>query len=175
MTKSLIRIAATSLTFMFISPLSSAHAQDGQVQDLLQCDQIKDSEDRLACFNTIVEKLKEDPDSFHEQRRESEGKKPDFKRRYSGDDAFGRSSKYYQEATPDRITSGLKRYWKNARGRYTFYLDNGQIWQETSGSSLSIPNKPTNVIIKKGLFGSYSIKIKNTKYSGRSGKVKRVD
>ncbi len=175
MSKSMTKFVALSLSLTFFTASESLEAQDNQVQDLLQCDQIKSSEDRLACFNTIVEKLKENPDAFHEQRRENEGKKPDFKRRYSGDDAFGRSSKYFQEATPDKITSAIKRYWKNIHGRHTFYLENGQIWQETSGSGLSVPKNPTNVIIKKGLFGGYNIKIKSRKSSGRSGKVKRLD
>jgi hypothetical protein len=159
----------------FTMGISSAEAQEGKVQDLLQCDKIKKTEDRLACFNAIVEKLKTDPDAFHEQRREAEGQKPDYTRTYSGEDAFGRSRKYFKDSTPNQVASAIKSSWKNPIGRYTFFLENGQIWQETSGSSLTLPKNPQRVTVKKGLLGGFTMTVRGSHTSGRSGKVKRID
>ena len=149
----------------------AASAQSASPKDLLQCDKIKEPEDRLACFNTIVEKLKEDPEAFkrsmHGGQRARDGKSSSGG---SGVSEFG--SEYKPRNTPSKITARVKRYWRNAHGKYFFYLENGQVWKETSGSHLKLTKKVKEVKIKKGVMGGYRIIVKG---SPKPGRVKRID
>lgn len=152
--------------------LGAAHAQSTSPKDLLQCDKIKAPEDRLACFNTIVEKLKEDPDAFkrgmHGGQRGRDGKQGSRSSGNSGD--FGQVLR--PRNTPKKIVAKVKRYWRDGIGKWYFHLENGQVWKETSGSHLKFTKKVEEVKIKKGLMGGYLIIIKGAPYSGR---VKRID
>jgi len=158
--------------FAITFALAPANAQSASPQDLLQCDKIKAPEDRLACFNTIVEKLKEDPDAFkrsmHGGQRGRDGKQGSRSNNQSTD--FGRELR--PRNTPKKITSKVKRYWRDGIGKWYFHLENGQVWKETSGSHMRFTKKVEEVKIKKGLIGGYLIIIEG---APRTGRVKRID
>jgi len=160
----------SALFFGLTFVATGANAQSASPQDLLQCDKIKDPENRLACFNTIVEKLKEDPDAFkrtmHGGQRGRDGKQAS--RGSSGD--FGKALK--PRNTPKKIIAKVKRYWKDGIGKWHFYLENGQVWKETSGSHMRFTKKVEEVKIKKGLIGGYLIIVDG---APRTGRVKRID
>lgn len=163
--------AAIFFSLTFAS--TGASAQSASPQDLLQCDKIKDPEDRLACFNTIVEKLKEDPDAFkrtaHGGQRGRDGKRANNRNSGNSSD-FGKTLK--PRNTSNKIVAKVKRYWKDGIGKWHFYLENGQVWKETSGSHMRFTKKVEEVKIKKGLVGGYLIIIDG---APRTGRVKRID
>jgi len=169
--KQRVGLKASICLAMFMTFSFTANAQSSSPQDLLQCDKIKKPEDRLSCFNTIVEKLKEDPNAF---KRATHGgqKGRDGNRSNSSNNSpeFGKTFK--PRNTPKKITARVKRYWQNLRGKWHFYLENGQVWKETSGSHLRLTKKVEEVRIKKGLMGGYIIVIKGAPTTGR---VKRID
>lgn len=53
----------------------------------------------------------------------------------------------------------IERVWQNLDGRFTVRLDNGQVWRETEGSRVGIPDAGASVKITRSLFGSYRMKI----------------
>lgn len=60
----------------------------------------------------------------------------------------------------DQSGGGLiVRVWERHDGRFTVKLSNGQYWRETEGSRVGIPNVGDAVEIKRGMFGSYRMKI----------------
>ena len=77
------------------------------------------------------------------------------------------------EATPKRVEGVIVEARRDQLGYWIFTLDNGQVWKEASKSRLRDSNRFTNrrVVIKKGLFGSWHIKIQGV---GSSGRVVRI-
>jgi len=178
-------VKAAIYTTMFMGlafAAAPAHAQSATPKDLLQCDKIKKPADRLACFNTVVEKLKEDPEAFkrttHGGQAGRDGKRSSKGRSgSSGSSATSGSSSEFgkvrvQRNTPNEITAKVIRYWQNYYGKWHFHLENGQVWKETSGSSMKLTRKVEQVNIKKGSMGGYRIVIKGATMTGR---VKRID
>jgi len=159
-------VFAAAAAVMFAA--TTAQAQNSSPKDLLACDKIKKADDRLACFNTIVEKLKENPDAF--KRNSSDNARGRDGKTTGNSREFGKT--YVPQNTPDKIVAKVKRYWQNYYGKWHFYLENGQIWKETSGSHMKLTRKVEQVKIKKGAFGGYLIVIKGAATTGR---VKRID
>ncbi|RMG57905.1 MAG: hypothetical protein D6717_03975 [Gammaproteobacteria bacterium] len=77
------------------------------------------------------------------------------------------------EATPRRVEGVIVEAHRDPLGYWIFTLDNGQVWKEASKSRLRDSSRFTNrrAVIKRGLLGSWRIKIEGM---GASGRVTRI-
>lgn len=164
---------------------TAAYAQEeDQIKDLLACDKIKKAEDKLECFNAVIEILKQ-----QEAARESSGQSADsdLMRRRSVDTATPRGSDFGlspaeirrreeqanpEQATPKEQIFTFTRAWRDAVGKYYFLMSNGQIWKEIGGSHLIVPKRAKTIRIKRNVMGGYVAFVKGME--GRKGRVKRV-
>jgi hypothetical protein len=74
----------------------------------------------------------------------------------------------------DSIAAGVSDYAFNPFGRFTVFLDNGQIWQQVEGDTDKAhfdQHGPNKVTISRGIFGSYGLRINE---AGIAFKVKRL-
>ena len=74
----------------------------------------------------------------------------------------------------DSISADVTDYAIHPDGRFTVFLDNGQIWQQLSADSDMAhfkKNGANKVVIKRGLIGSYNLVLNDV---GTSFKVKRI-
>ncbi len=78
---------------------------------------------------------------------------------------FGYENKQSTEELIDQIKSKITKVKKNRFGSQTITLDNGQVWQQTSGTRLKLKRGQT-VIIERGALGSFFI--------GKEGINKRI-
>ena len=67
-------------------------------------------------------------------------------------------------------------HWKKLRnGRVRFYMTNGQVWEQISGSGVRVPkvrnNTPNTAKITKASIGSFLLRVNG---KGSAGRVKRV-
>lgn len=91
---------------------------------------------------------------------------------------FGLSSKPPQshdnenEKDGQELSARIARFSRNYHGDYTFYLDNGQVWRETSGSTLQFTRKQADIRIKKGTIGGYRMIVEGMAGTGRVKRVK---
>ena len=91
---------------------------------------------------------------------------------------FGLSSKPPQaddnetEKDGQELSARIVRFSRNYHGDYTFYLDNGQVWRETSGSTLQFTRKQADIRIKKGKIGGYRMIVEGMAGTGRVKRVK---
>ena len=53
----------------------------------------------------------------------------------------------------------IARVWENLDGRFSVELDNGQVWRETEGTRVGMPDAGAAVKVTRSLFGSYRMKI----------------
>ncbi len=173
-------LAATAVTS------NAAQAQDGdQIKDLLACDKIKNSSDKLECFNAVIAILKQQETSKEQNSGTTDS---DRMRRRSSDATSPRGSDFgltdaqlRQRAerqspkgsrTPSEQTLTFTHKWRDAAGKFYFLMTNGQIWKELGGSHLKVPKRAKKIRIKKNMMGGYAAYIEGM--NGRRGKVKRV-
>jgi hypothetical protein len=65
----------------------------------------------------------------------------------------------------DSIAAGVSDYAFNPFGRFTVFLDNGQIWQQLQGDTDQARFKkssPNTVTISRGMLGSYNLKVNDS-------------
>ena len=167
-------------------PSNAVQAQDeDQIKDLLACDKIKNSGDKLECFNAVIAILKQ-----QETSREQTGGTTDSDRmRRRSDTAvtprgsdFGFSDEQIRQRqarqsngasnTPKEQFFTFTHKWRDAAGKFYFLMSNGQIWKEMGGSHLKVPKRAKKIRIKKNVMGGYAAYIEGM--NGRRGKVKRI-
>ncbi|MCB2097460.1 MAG: hypothetical protein AB7F91_08485 [Parvularculaceae bacterium] len=183
-----------------LSAPSVALAQTGEeaVADVLACQAVKGSKARLRCFEAALpalsdahpgavalaagraeaareaatEQAKEDFGLF---QREEKTASNEFER-----DAFGendlRSASRDEDDEVKRVEATAVEVGKNNRGKIFVVLDNGQVWRQVNGDK-STPYIPRDadglpVVIKKGLMGSYFIKVGKAKDAFKAERIK---
>lgn len=179
-------ILGSTLALTLTTVQSGAIAQDDSIKDLLACDKIKKPDDKLECFNAVIEILKQQEQE--NERKATDGVDGDLLQRRSVDRQAPRSSDFGFSAqelerqaardNPQKNTSTkeqrftFSRTWRDAVGKYYFLMTNGQIWKETSGSHLIIPAKAKTIRIKKNMMGGYYAFVEGM--NGRRGRVERI-
>jgi len=116
-------------------------------EELKTCAQFSDDSKRLQCFDKLAAGLQQ-----HAEKQ------------------FGQEAQKVIEEAPDSITATITEVTKGAYGKYTFVLDNGQVWRQT-GSSRVIWKGGEQIELERGVLGAFFMR-KVT--GGRSVKVKRV-
>ncbi len=158
---------------------------DDQIKDLLACDKIKNPEDKLECFNAVIEILKQQEaekgvsgqstDNRVARRRSTEVASPrrsDFGLSQAQIEAREDAANPERKKEPKEQTFQFTRHWRDAAGKYYFLMSNGQVWKEAGGSHLIIPKRAKTIRIKRNFMGGYSAFIEGM--NGRKGRVKRV-
>ena len=156
---------------------------------LLACDALEEPAARLECFNSVVEGLKDpaEPPPAPEVRPAPApvARTPAAAPEPAPAPVFEPAPASVPEpqaepaprpapvaATPQqdakpavkepRDATGparIDRVWENHDGRFTVRLDNGEVWRETQGTRVGIPDVGATVEISRSLFGSYRMKI----------------
>ena len=63
-------------------------------------------------------------------------------------------------AAPDRVTSEITNFQKDAAGKFTVSLNNGQVWRQVAGDTTAAqyhPGRTHTVTISRGSLGSYDL------------------
>lgn len=160
--------------------VSAQDSQEDSIKNLLACDKISNPEDKLECFNAVIEILKQqenaksksvDSDLLRERGRVN---------RATGSSDFGfteeelarRAGKTSKSKGPKQQVFQFTRSWKDRAGKFYFLMSNGQIWKEVKGSHLIVPKRAKKIRIKRNIMGGYIAFIEGM--NGRQGRVKRV-
>lgn len=207
---------ASTMTGVFVTLLlfcCSAIAQDATERDrqLLACDAIENVEQRLACFNEVVESLRPAPATTARETAEIAAPAPDAvpptapstmprpavaettrtvpaTQPTAMDTTEPVAATPAVKETPEQIIYEVKapkpapqarptepvrrtvkqdltgsariaQVWENLDGRFSVELDNGQVWRETEGTRVGMPERGAAVKVTRSLFGSYRMKI----------------
>ncbi|GGE79566.1 hypothetical protein [Niveispirillum cyanobacteriorum] len=174
----LTRLLAATLVVM-AAPVSltlpaSAAGQD----DVLKCLGIVDNGARLACYDRTVPALRHTPQPPAAPSAPVPPAAPAVAAPVNKEQAFGAeridrkdapAGTVAQEA--ESITAKLTSVSQQTTDRYTFTLDNGQVWSQVVARSIANAKPGKLVKIEKGMFGSFTMTI-----DGVTGiiKVRRV-
>jgi hypothetical protein len=130
------------------------------------CADISDDEDRLACYDNAVGRLKS---------AEAAGEVVSVTRQEVEDvqrDSFGFSMPSLPKLTMPKFGGGddrelnelvasVERVTKSARGKVIVYLDNNQVWQQTDDKRVYISRRQSfeQAAVRKAAFGSFMMKL----------------
>ncbi|WP_299592130.1 hypothetical protein [uncultured Microbulbifer sp.] len=139
---------ASAFPLVLFSTLTLPTQAETVNEELQQCSQFSDDKKRLACFDKLAGSLQQ-----HAEKQ------------------FGQEQKQVIEEAPDSITATVTSATKGAFGKYTFTLDNGQVWRQVESSSRNIWRGGEQITVERGALGSF---IMRKATGGRSLRVKRV-
>ena len=143
------------LLYLFVQ---TAYAAD---EALVECRQIEDVEERVACYDRIV-------DSLYES-----GAIPEAQSLFGRDDA---EAKRIVEATLaieqiDQVEAMVTEVRKSATRKLVITLDNGQIWRQLDSQTMRLKNGES-VVVRKASLNSFLMEKKS---GSRSIRVKRAN
>lgn len=168
-------VTAPSFGAGFHAPI---FGQDAFLDKLIECDKISKRQARKNCIERVLAEIRK-------ARGKPSSKRPPAPKveDLSGTDqtapqplksgSTSRAQPAPQEETQRDFTAGLLRFEKDARGRFFFFLDNGQIWRETKGSELKyVPKNTQSIRIKRGVFGGWRVQIPSIKQTGNVTRIR---
>lgn len=130
--------------------------------DVLKCLDIRDNAARLACYDHAVPALRQLPPPPPPAVAAARPTPPAAP--VKPEEAFGaeRMSKKERGITGDEvdtITAKLTEFRQSGYDRYTFTLDNGQVWTQSVARGLANLKTGRTVRIEKAALGSYNMVI----------------
>ena len=148
----------------------SGRAAEGS---LFECRQIKDSEERVLCYDKIVDALSSGPLSTTTTDSREQAAKPDAQALFGKGDA--ETSRIVEETLAiekiDQIQATVTGLKRSVDKKFTITLDNGQIWRQIDNQRIPLRNED-KIIIREATLGSYLME----KQSGSGSiRVKRLD
>lgn len=159
-----------------LAPILPAHAAG--TDDVVKCLGIVDASARLACYDRTVGALRQLAPAAPQAPATPQAPAapsvaaPAITAPVPREQSFGaeRIARAPDAAVPEEaesITAKLKEVKQVTVDRYSFTLDNGQVWTMVVARSVANAKEGKKVQIEKGLFGSYSMTI-----DGVSGIIK---
>lgn len=155
----------------------AAPASADVITDLKGCTNIADSKDRLDCFDMVA--------AHYKNAKPYSGQAPaaaTAPRAQDPVDTFGQPEgmtpeqefgleKQAELRTPDELVSTIPGEFDGWHGKSTFTLANGQVWQQTDNARFTHHATNPEVVIEKGVWGSFRMKVDGL---NRSIPVKRI-
>lgn len=195
-----VTLIVASICLGLTAPVAAA-PRDDALEAIAKCASLADDHARLACYDAAAAKAKDalsapPPPVVAETPKESEswfglpnifggnGKPPQTTPEQFGNESVPTPPplppKPGEPAPPppppiiDSISAGVTDYAFHLDGRFTVFLDNGQIWQQLQGDTdhAHFKKKGGNkVVISRGFLGSYNLVLND---EGTGFKVKRI-
>lgn len=189
------RIGGLIAVLFFSAPPAVAAPGEDALKAIENCTNLRDDRARLACYDAAAQGAKaalaapapavaETP-----RQRESWFGLPDIfggngsepqntPQRFGGENLPAAPPKPGEAPPPapevlDSITAGVADFAIHLDGRFTVFLDNGQIWQQLPGDTdkASFQRTGNKVVISRGFLGSYNLTLNDR---GKLFKVRRM-
>lgn len=189
-----MRFALALFAFSAAALAAPALAQEAPLSKVYACADVKDSAQRLACYDGAVANLKQadaggdvavvsrsqvqkvEKDAFGlsvpsvTELAASVGPAPSA---LAATTAAAKPPKLEKVKPLDRVTLTVKAIQKDGQGGITFIMENGQVWKKIdTGSMIGVGKGPWTAEIKKAALGSFMLSLSGTTASAR---VKRVE
>lgn len=148
---------AALLTLAPLAPLQAAHAAG--TDDVVKCLGIVDATARLACYDRTVGALRQLAPATPQAPVAPAVAAPVSREQTFGSERIARAPDASVPEEAESITAKLKEVKQVTVDRYSFTLDNGQVWTMVVARSIANAKEGKKVQIEKGLFGSYSMSI----------------
>lgn len=152
--------SAALLALTSLVPILPAHAAG--TDDVIKCLGIVDATARLACYDRTVGALRQLAPATPQAQAAPQAPSvapPVPREQTFGSERIARAPDAGAPEEAESITAKLKEVKQLTIDRYSFTLDNGQVWSMVVARSVPNAKEGKKVQIEKGLFGSYSMTI----------------
>ncbi|HEX4303371.1 MAG TPA: hypothetical protein VHZ78_11295 [Rhizomicrobium sp.] len=153
----------TLMAAAFLLAATAAHADENLSAAILNCSALPTDAAQLACYRHVAAQIKADAAGAPPVR--DTGNAP-----VAAQNTFGSS------AAPeplDHIIDRIADVTYSGFGHFTVTLKNGQVWQQTEGSTVHL-HKDQTVIVKHGSLGGFHLSIQSDVGIYGSYEVKRI-
>lgn len=180
----MVKISAPLSVVILASLIAASHPPAAQAQTaqtltgLYACESISEPMEQLACFKRETALLRAGESSGEfvtiDKQAVKEIEKESFGFNIPKLNIFNKKEGEKKSETPKQHAFAIKRTSKTAKGYVRFYLENGQIWDQTESGYVGRLGKkdPDMIVIKSGAFGSFRARVNE---KGPRIKVRRVE
>lgn len=147
--------------------LTASLANDSVTDELRRCASMDDASSRLACYDRLGGRQASNPETTVAPATVSEPAAlppEDF-----GAESLHRADDKKNDDAA--VTAKVSRCVKDARKKYVFYLEGGQVWKQISDKKLFYKECAFNVTISKDFFG-YKMQVDGEKSRFRVSRVR---
>ena len=139
-----------------------AIAENASTGDVYACAQITGNEERLACYDAAVGRLKAAEDAGEvttvTRAQVEQAKRETFGFSIPSLPSFGFKNDDGSNDKFDEVTMAVKSVGRDAAGKLRITLEGGQVWVQNDGMRIR-PKNPTEARIYAAALGSYKMKI----------------
>ncbi len=171
----LLKVAVT-FCVIAVSGIAFAQGSSAIEERLRACDAVANPSDKLACFNSVVESLENEPQpvvpnapappvavapaaaSAPAVEVAPEPVVEAAPQQVPDDYGLKKKRLSKEEAAATAVLGTVVRVWEHQDRRFTVELDNGQRWRETEGTKIGIPKVGDTVAISDGSMGGFRAK-----------------
>lgn len=152
--------------FLVCVCLSSSYAQAETISEALtQCGQVQNSLKRLVCYDKVVNEMNRygglndlmsvpAPLAPGAPQKEVPVPVENTKQENSKVDDFGLETKRAMEDIEEKIFAKVVSVVRGPYKKYTYTLDNGQVWKQTEGTK-NVIEVDDPVYIERGMLGAF--------------------
>ncbi len=163
------RIARNGAVYVgTLAMFCSAAANAQEPGDLEKCAQLEDPQARLECYDTVSQRrpAAEPPAAVPEPEVSTEPEQPE-----QLSDAVGEEQLESKEVKEGPVQGRLTECRKGPTGKWYFYFDNGQVWEQRDNDRLHSRECDFDVTISKDFFG-YKMTLPDSDNKIRVARVK---
>lgn len=163
--KNLNSVCLAATVVAFIGVAHGAAAQ-GLASGVIECREIRDDSDRLACFDALASGFSADDVMADASLNKAEAAPPQPvltpEERFGAADLPKTASEKREEEDIKSLTASVVDIGRNGRGKYVVVLANGQVWRQLSADTtkLRIPKSGAEGMsaeIKRRMLGAHSL------------------
>ncbi len=162
------RLSGVSLfTMLALGVPSLLLAADNTRDELKSCAAIEKSAARLACYDSVSERYGEAPEALRTEPAASAAVS-------APPDNFGAETLHRDDekkAKDPPVAARVIRCSKDARDKYIFYIEGGQVWKQVNYKRLNFKECDFNVSIRKDFFG-YKMQLEDSKKKFRVSRIR---
>lgn len=150
--------------------LASASAQEAG--GLEACAKLEDPEARLSCYDEASERAAKPAEPGNETTPARESVEPGVSEQSAPpSDSVSDENPGSDDPKKGPVRATLTDCREGPSGKWYFYLDNGQVWEQRDNDRFNMSHCSGEVTISKDFFG-YKISFSGTKNKIRAGRVK---
>jgi hypothetical protein len=147
----------------------SANAQEAG--DLQKCAELEDAQARLGCYDAVSQRQRAAEPPAPAAATPDPGDAPEPAQPAPLSDAVGEEQLDTREAKEGPVRGTLSDCRKGPTGKWYFYFDNGQVWEQRDNDRVHFSECNSEVTISKDFFG-YKLEMPDSDNKIRIARVK---
>ncbi len=151
-----------SILIIIFSMFSVSISIQAATPTLQSCAAIENPDERLICYDTLSGRLSADtvksndvaPKADDSVASKVETIVPIVEPAQDAEAIFGLEHTH-KEKQPDELQFKWSKKMQDAYGKWILFMENGQVWRQTDSAAFNFNNPEQQVVISRGILGSF--------------------